>query len=150
VRRFYLNELGDPNQQPIGVSLLQLTIAPESRMAEQAKQVIQRAESEDLSILARKDIIELVITIAVYKFANLSRAEVEAMLDVTLQDTRVYREAKEEGLQEGLQEGRQEGREEMFTEMAPLLLERGMTIEEIAARFDLEVDFVRRVFQQGS
>jgi hypothetical protein len=58
------------------------------------KQVIQRAESEDLSILARKDIIELVITIAVYKSANLSRAEVEAMLDVTLQETRVYREVR--------------------------------------------------------
>jgi predicted transposase YdaD len=142
VRRFYLNELGDPNQQPIGVSLLQLTIAPESRMAEQAKQVIQRAESEDLGILDRQDIIELVITIAVYKFANLNRTEVEAMLDVTLQETRIYREAKEEG--------RQQKEAEMLTVTVPLLLEMGMTIEQIAERYNLEVDVVRQVLQQNS
>lgn len=30
----------------------------------------------------------------VYKFAQLSRAEVEAMLGITLQETRVYQEAR--------------------------------------------------------
>lgn len=111
-------------------------------MAEQAKQVIQRAESEDLGILDRQDIIELVITIAVYKFANLNRTEVEAMLDVTLQETRIYREAKEEG--------RQQKEAEMLTVTVPLLLEMGMTIEQIAERYNLEVDVVRQVLQQNS
>jgi predicted transposase YdaD len=41
----------------------------------------------------------------VYKFTNLSRQEVDAMLGLQLADTRVYREAKEEGRQEGRQEG---------------------------------------------
>lgn len=40
----------------------------------------------------------------VYKFEQLSRAEVEIMLGITLQQTRVYREIKEEGRQEGEQE----------------------------------------------
>lgn len=40
--------------------------------------------------------------------AYLSRAEVEIMLGITLQQTRVYREIKEEGRQEGRQEGEQE------------------------------------------
>jgi predicted transposase YdaD len=34
------------------------------------------------------------------------------MLGITLQETRVYQEAKEEGKQEGRQEGLQEGRQE--------------------------------------
>ncbi len=33
----------------------------------------------------------------VYKFEQLSRKEVESMLGITLQETRVYREIKEEG-----------------------------------------------------
>jgi predicted transposase YdaD len=41
-------------------------------------------------------IIEMVTTIMVYKFEQLSRNEVEPMLGITLKETRVYREIKEE------------------------------------------------------
>jgi predicted transposase YdaD len=44
-----------------------------------------------------RDIMEMVATIMVYKFTQLTRAEVDAMLGVTLQETRVYQEAKAEG-----------------------------------------------------
>ncbi len=44
----------------------------------------------------------------VYKFEQLSQRDVEQMLSITLQQTRVYREIKEEGRQEGRSEGRQE------------------------------------------
>jgi predicted transposase YdaD len=37
----------------------------------------------------------------VYKFENLSQKEVEVMLGITLQETRVYREIKAEGREEG-------------------------------------------------
>jgi predicted transposase YdaD len=43
----------------------------------------------------------MIATIMVYRFTNLSRQEVDAMLGLQLADTRVYREAKEEGRQEG-------------------------------------------------
>jgi predicted transposase YdaD len=48
-------------------------------------------------------IINLLTTIMVYKFESKSQREVEEMLGITLQETRVYREIKEEGRQEGLQ-----------------------------------------------
>ncbi|MUG97540.1 DUF4351 domain-containing protein [Scytonema sp. UIC 10036] len=38
--------------------------------------------------------------ILVYKFEKLSRTEVESMLGITLRETRVYREIKEEGREE--------------------------------------------------
>jgi predicted transposase YdaD len=44
-----------------------------------------------------RDIIEMVSTIIVYKFTQLTRAEIDAMLGVTLQETRVYQDAKAEG-----------------------------------------------------
>jgi predicted transposase YdaD len=48
----------------------------------------------------------MVATIMVYKFTQLTRAEVDAMLGVTLQETRVYQEAKAEGKAEGTAEGK--------------------------------------------
>jgi predicted transposase YdaD len=44
-----------------------------------------------------RDIIEMVSTILVYIFTQLSRAKVDSMLGTTLQETRVYQEAKAEG-----------------------------------------------------
>ncbi len=44
------------------------------------------------------------------------------MLDIRLQETRIYQEAKAEGRQEGHQEGRQEGRQEECRSLILLLL----------------------------
>ena len=41
--------------------------------------------------------INLLSTIIVYKFSNLSRDEVDAVLGIELQQTRVYQEAKADG-----------------------------------------------------
>jgi predicted transposase/invertase (TIGR01784 family) len=136
VQRFYLDEMGDPGQQPIGVSLMQLTIASEAQMADQAKQLMERVEQEDTGLLARNEIIDVITTIAVYKFADLSREEVEAMLGITLQETRIYREVKEEG--------RHEREAEMLTVTVPVLLKSGMTIEQIAEQLKVDVDAVRQ------
>ena len=43
--------------------------------------------------------METVTAIMVYQFAQLTREEIEVMLNLRLEDTRVYREAKEEGRQ---------------------------------------------------
>jgi predicted transposase YdaD len=42
-----------------------------------------------------------VTTIAVYKLTSLSREEIEAMLDLEIKETKVYKEIKEEGREEG-------------------------------------------------
>ncbi len=58
-------------------------------------------------------IIELVNNVMVYKFPNLSREVIEAMFSISeLKQTRVYRDAKDEGRNEGRNEGRVEGRNE--------------------------------------
>jgi predicted transposase YdaD len=46
----------------------------------------------------------MITTIMVYKFEKLSRMEVESMLGITLKETRVYQEIKEEGREEGREE----------------------------------------------
>jgi predicted transposase YdaD len=65
---------------------------PEPQIVTEARSLLDR----DATSLERSAIIELVTTVILYKFNTLNRAEIEAMLGIQLQDTRVYQEAKEE------------------------------------------------------
>lgn len=142
VQRIYLDELGTPNQQSIGINLMQLTIASDKVMAEQAKQLIERVQLEETGILPKNELIDIITTIAVYKLSSLSREEVEAMLGLTLEETRVYKEAKAEG--------RQEQKTEMLRAVVPLLIEKGMTVEQIAQQLNVDVEAVQSAAQQSA
>ncbi|MEH2240407.1 Rpn family recombination-promoting nuclease/putative transposase [Nostoc sp.] len=165
VQRIYLDELGTANQQSIGVNLMQLTIASEKAIAQQAKQLIKRVQLESKDALSKNEIIDIITTIAVYKFSSLSREEVEAMLGLTLEQTRVYQEAKAEGREEQkaemlleqtrvYQEAKAEGREEQKTEMlkvtVPLLLKTGMSVEQIAQQLNVDLESVQSAAQQSA
>lgn len=52
VTRIYLDELGELNQQSIGIRLMQLTIVSEERAIVQARQLLNQARQEDTSPLA--------------------------------------------------------------------------------------------------
>ncbi|MGD1871936.1 MAG: Rpn family recombination-promoting nuclease/putative transposase [Mastigocoleus sp.] len=147
VQRIYLDELGDSSEQPIGISLMQLTTASESEMVSAAKSLIARVKQQENGILSENDLLDIITTIAVYKFVNLSREEVEEMLGVKLEETRFYKEAKaegrEQGRKEGKEEGREEGREELKIELIPMMLARGINVEEVADLLGLTVEQVR-------
>lgn len=100
VNRIYLNELGDIRQLPLEVAVMLLTMVDEEQAPEEARYLLQRTQQQTPQPSVQA-IIELVTTIIMYKFEQLSQIEVEAMLGITLQETRVYREIKEEGRQEG-------------------------------------------------
>ena len=141
VQRIYLDELGDLNQQPMGINLMQLTIAPKEQMVDLAKQVIRRVQQEVANTPAKNEIMEMITTIAVYKFSNLRREDVEVMLGITLQETRIYQEAKAEG--------REEQKAEMLRVIVPLLVSRGMSIEQIAQQLNIAVEDVQNAAQQN-
>jgi predicted transposase/invertase (TIGR01784 family) len=127
VQRIYLDELGDPSEQPIGIRLMQLTITPEKQAPEQARELIRQANQEDTGSLFKKEIIDMVCTIAVYKFSKLSRDEVEAMLGLRLEETRVYQEASAEGEERGVVKGRQEGEQAGILKGEQALILRQLT-----------------------
>ncbi|KAM3099701.1 Rpn family recombination-promoting nuclease/putative transposase [Phormidesmis sp. 146-12] len=90
----YLDELGDWRDQPVELGVMLLTIAEKSEAPEQARFLMNRGAQ----LGGRRDIIELVSTIMVYKFTELSREEVAAMLniqDVQIEQTRIYQEIEE-------------------------------------------------------
>jgi predicted transposase YdaD len=54
--------------------------------------------------MLRRDLLEMVETICIYKFPRLTRKEVETMFNlIEIQDTKVYQEAFEEGKLEGIE-----------------------------------------------
>ena len=59
------------------------------------------------------------------------------MLGLTLEQTRVYQEAKAEG------------REEILRVAVPLLLKTGMTVERIAQQLNVDVEAVQSAAQQS-
>jgi predicted transposase/invertase (TIGR01784 family) len=139
VQRIYLDEIGDSEDQPIGIRLMQLTIASDAQMIEQGKQLIEQATEDEAENLSRQDIIEVVTAIAVYKFTNIDRAEVEAMLGINLEETRIYQEARAEGELIGEQRGK--------LVAIPLLVKLGISPEKIAEQLELDLDVVQQAIQ---
>ena len=128
-------------------------------MVEQARLLIERVQQSESTTLVRNEIIEIITTIAVYKFSSFSREEVEAMLGITLEQTRFYQDAKAEGGEEGREQGREQGREEgreqgreeqkaeMLRATVPLLLKTGMSVEQIAQQLHVDVEAVQQAAQ---
>lgn len=110
--RIYLDELGEMESLPLGVALMVLTIVDDELAPKLARDLLARSKQEVGIPEVGRGIIEMIATVMTYKFINLTRQEVEAMIGVTLQETRVYKDAKEEGRTEGEKEGRKEGRKE--------------------------------------
>lgn len=102
IQRVYLDELGEIETLPTGLGLMVLTILEDEEAKNEARGLIQRSEGN-------KDTIDLATKIMVNKFSNLSRDEVDVMLDIRLQETRVYQEAVAEGEAIGEARGRAEG-----------------------------------------
>ncbi len=64
-----------------------------------------------------------------------------------IKGTKVYQEAKLEGKQQGKLEGKQEGKLEAKLEMVPKLLEKDLSIQEIAELLELDDEIVREAIE---
>lgn len=108
VHRIYLDDLSDIPTNSLGLGLMQLILAGTNDTVSQAQALLAKTRDQDQTDSKIAAIIELIETIVVYKFPQLSREEIERMLGLSeLRETRVYQEALQEGRQEGRQEGEQ-------------------------------------------
>ncbi|BAY29826.1 hypothetical protein NIES2107_16700 [Nostoc carneum NIES-2107] len=141
----YLDELGESASLPIGIATIKLVIEGEDTAINTARELINRTQQAINLQLPQKQLLELIETILVYKFPQMSREEIEAMFGLSeLKQTRVYQEAKEEGEQIGKQEGRLEAK----LEAVPKFLALGLTVEQIAQALDLDIAQVQQIAQQ--
>ena len=102
IKRIYLDEIPPGS---IGMGLIELIVSKETKAPELVQNLMQRTKTEIGNDRERQGIIELLETVLVSKFSQLSRQEIEAMFLVSdIKQTRVYQEAKQEGRQEGKQD----------------------------------------------
>lgn len=100
VHRIYLNEL-EPSDT-LGIGLIQLIVADATSAVSQAQALMSKTRTQGQPDPKIRVIIGLIETIMIYKFPQLSRAEIEHMFGLSeLKQTKVYQEALQEGRQEG-------------------------------------------------
>jgi predicted transposase/invertase (TIGR01784 family) len=136
VQRIYLEDLKKLTGASIEIGLIQLIVLTPKKVTHKAQSLLSQVKDEPQKLSAQV-IVELIETIMVYKFPSLSREEIEQMLGLSeLKQTRVYQEARQEGIQEGRQEGIQEGRQEAARSLVlKLLVYRvGMVSKEMSER----------------
>jgi predicted transposase/invertase (TIGR01784 family) len=95
IKRIYLDEIASGS---IGMGLIELIVSKENQSQELVKNLMTRTKTEVSNDSERQGIIELLESVLMSKFSQLSRQEIEAMFLVSdIKQTRVYQEAKEEG-----------------------------------------------------
>jgi predicted transposase/invertase (TIGR01784 family) len=139
--RIYLDELNQTSDLSLGLSLLQLIVLPPEEASERGRMLINRTRQELGDPQAQQKFVQLVETVFVYKFPELSREVIEAMFELSdLKQTRVYQEA--------LEEGREEGKIQAKQELVPRLLSQGLSLEAIAHLLELDLEQVRQTAGQ--
>ncbi|HEY9850111.1 MAG TPA: Rpn family recombination-promoting nuclease/putative transposase [Leptolyngbyaceae cyanobacterium] len=136
VRRIYLNELDSVAERSIGIQTIKLVIETEENTETKARELIDQIRIEISDEVAKRELLQLIETIIVYKLPSKSRQEIEAMFGLSeLKQTKFYQEA--------FQEGRQEG--EIAAKLATVtrLLALGLTVEQIAQALELDLEQVR-------
>lgn len=94
----------------VELDIVKLVVTPEVRV-EQVNLLTQQARDQFSDLAVKQKVIELIQTILVYKFTQLSRQEIEAMFGLDeIKQTRYFREVAEDFKQEGILEGKLEGK----------------------------------------
>ncbi|PAX59829.1 Rpn family recombination-promoting nuclease/putative transposase [Brunnivagina elsteri] len=144
IRIIYLDELAEDSASSIGLGIIKLVVASEAEAEQQARNLINRVQQADTA--NRRNLLELVERMLVYKFSSYSRQELEAMFGLSeWKQTRFYQEVREETRQELKEEVKEEVKEETKLETIPRLFKAGLSIEKIAEALELDIDIVRKV-----
>lgn len=101
-RVIYLEDFKGISSDLIGVKLMQMIISKSNETEKYARDILSQLQGK--TDFQNQAIMELVSTVMVYKFPQMSREAIEAMFTVSeLKQTKVYQEAKTEGVAEGEQ-----------------------------------------------
>ncbi|MDJ0675959.1 MAG: Rpn family recombination-promoting nuclease/putative transposase [Calothrix sp. MO_167.B42] len=130
----YLDELTDSSSS-IGLGIIRMVVASENDAVQEARALINQVQQADAT--NRRNLLELVERILIYKFSNKTRQELEAMFGLTeWRQTRFYQEVEEET--------------KLATklETIPELLKVGLNIEQIAQALKLDIEVVRQAIEK--
>lgn len=131
ITRIYIDELSASETASLPIKVLKLVIEPDNTAENFAIDLARQAETEISDITARKNFINLLEIIIVYKLPQKTREEVAAMFSLTdLKQTRFYQDV----FAEGQAEAKQQQKVAIFR-----LFSLGLATEQIATVFGLPV-----------
>lgn len=108
---------------------------PQEEAVQIARNLISQVQQADAG--NRRQLLELVERMLIYKFSNQSRQELEAMFGLTeWRQTRFYQEVREET------------QLETKLETVPKLLKEGLSVEQIARVLELDIEVVRQAINK--
>lgn len=112
-------------------------VANQKKASALARGLVNQAKEQLTDAMLQQQVIQFIETVVIYKFPSLSREEIETMLDLNLiKKTKVYQEAFEEGFEQGK------------LELVPKLMQKGLSIQEVAELLELDQETVRQAAQQ--
>lgn len=134
VTRIYLDELGEFSEQYLGIKLVKLIIESRKQAITTAKSLINQANQQLTNEQIKRNFLDLIETIIVYKLPNKPRKEIEAMFSLNdLKQTKFYREAH------------QEDELNFKTDSIYRMLKLGLNLEIIANSLDLSIKEVQEI-----
>ncbi len=159
VRRIYLDELGSTPQPSIGIETVKLVIELEETAGTKARSLINQARLEIADEAAKRELLQLIERIIVYKFPQKSPEEIAQMLGLNdFRQTRFYQETAEEvkiesvprflalGLSvEQIAQGLGLDIEQVTQAAVSHLLASGMSVEQVAETLGLDIEQVRQI-----
>ncbi len=113
VERFYLEDLIPLEELTPNLALLRLLVLSEEEAPQKARQLLAQ-EATEREFERRLDLVE---SIMVGKFPNLSLEAIREMLDITqvrVQDTQFYKDVFQKGQEQGLERGLERGESELL------------------------------------
>jgi len=138
-----LNQISKVSEKSLGVTLIDLIVCPAPQASE--KVLALRTKLQNLTESTLQGLlVDLMETVLVYKFAHLSRKEIAAMFGLSeLKQTRVYQEAKEEGVRLGEAKLLIRQLSRRFGELSPFQQERiaALSLEESEQLGEALLDF---------
>jgi predicted transposase/invertase (TIGR01784 family) len=144
--RIYLSDLPEARPGQLGIAILKMmTVGPADALS-RAQQLIPRLRAARLPAARAQQVIELIETVVLYQFPQMSRKELETMLQVNdFRETKVYQEALEEGMEKGMEKGRQVGAIAAAEDIARRLLVKGLPAAEIVELTGLSLTHIKKL-----
>lgn len=135
ITRIYIDELSASETASLPIKVLKLVIEPDNTAENFAIDLARQAETEISDTTARKNFINLLEIIIVYKLPQKTREEVAAMFSLTdLKQTRFYQDVFAEGKAEEQAKSKQRDKALIFK-----MFSLGLATEQIATVFGLPV-----------
>lgn len=146
VLRIYLDELPEATLRQFPLNLLQIILDKKQNVLSTVGKIAQRLPAEIPQASAQESFIELMVNLLLSKFPELTRTEIEKMVEPLISNvkkSRFYRELREETAQELTPKIEQEIKRKIARE----LLLRKMNLELIAEATQLAPREVRTIMK---